>query len=205
MIIGAGGSTDLNSLPLSRYLRAGGGQSTKLMQILRPLNATRVQTIVLDAANKVITPATAAQLKDGSDATYEIIGMTASAISEELIVDVVWSMDNYVAGGIIQYLYLVNRARFFLGVGAMGGDVITAYPKLGAFIAPVYKSPTGIPFHNDYSDKYVTDPNTGLAWTAAVVNAMAFGWRYDLINDNFNPANFENDQAEFWVEVWGHA
>jgi hypothetical protein len=150
------------------------------------------------------TPGTAANLKDGNDATGSMLsaynegsGTPLGNLREE------WGLDICTTAGAISFVRMIARCkRVDIDLDFGAGNSATYRPSIGGLsvgtVAGVLPSPA------DIAQNVATDPVDGLPWTAAKVNARKFGW-YLTATAGF-PTTFD-EEAQAWtvdfkVEVW---
>lgn len=144
---------------------------------------------------------TAAELKDGSDATYEDLHGSGDQLAGPLgAINFFVPLETLTYGGGIDFVRWRFRTEYTEAPGSNRVfDTILGHKNTFRNGSVILSANTG--FLNLSMDNAL-DPQTGLPWTKAVINAAQFGWRIDGEGDP-NPCDGHVRVSEFWLEVWG--
>lgn len=136
------------------------------------------------------------EMKDGLDSTAEQLHHYGGALS---VCEYLWTMDAVTYAGLIQFVRIIMRQQIVINAGSPGGTNFQGHFNLAGpgIYSPFHFAQVGS-FYAVQQDM-PTNPQTGLAWTAAAINAGRFGYRID---DEGDLADFETFLSEFKVEIW---
>lgn len=144
---------------------------------------------------------TAAESKDGSDASYHGFQGFDDGGPSQGETHGFGSLDAAAPAGTIEFLRVKLRAYGFTALGP-GPSSQNLYLRKGSASAIVASIATGS--FADFQADIATNPATGLAWTAADLAASDIGYiMYGQTSDPGFGSIFQMAVSEFAIEVWG--
>lgn len=155
------------------------GSSISFPQTLRAASG-RVGAFITgplpDGVSTVNNAATAAQLKDGSDATYDELTGTGDGVTapNNTSYAVDWNIDPIVGSGTIPRVRVTIRAT--ANGTTDGGAAQFVRPRINGITRGAVHSLLPAGNVTDFTDEFTTDPGTGLPWTAATVASYKWGF-----------------------------
>lgn len=182
--------------------REGTRVADELKQVIYP-NNSRQEFIDFHAGIVTeIHQATAAELKDGSDLTFDQLQHTDDGIAGPFSQSVfLWTMDQVTYTGPISFVKVFIRSRLLLNSGLDPGSTNQTAIFNGFFSGPSPEMPNN-PAFTDFVTTMTVNPQDSAAWTATAINAGKFGWRVDD-EEPPAPTDFFTEVSEFRVEIWG--
>lgn len=186
---------------MSRTLTWGGAAPVIIPQTLRAVSA-RVGAFTAgplpDAVLTVNTAATAAQLKDGSDATFDLLagsGDGATACSGSFAVD--WTIDPVSGFGTIPTVRVTLRTR---SATADPSGTSSTQPRIGGVLRGSQHVSSGSA--TTFTDDFTTDPMSGQPWTTFSINGYKWGWLHIITGVDITGAtNTANRVLDFKVDL----